>query len=64
MSLLDRMRDWRLERRIRAAARAFVIAPPEYRRAAFERMRTLSRMRSPAQVARMERRMGIGGGAA
>lgn len=62
MSLIARIRDWLLERRIRTAVRAFVIAPPEYRPAAFERLRTLSRRRSPDQVARMERRMGIGGG--
>lgn len=56
---MTRIRDWLLERRIRAATRMFVIAPPEIRRAAFLRLRALTRLRSPEQVARMERKRGL-----
>lgn len=58
--LIQRYRDYRLEGRIQRALDALVQADtPPARRAAFERMRALTRRRSPGQVERMERARGL-----
>ena len=51
--------DLLLEQRIEAAQTALAIAPRHHRRAAFEELRRLVRLRSPEQIARMELARGL-----
>lgn len=60
--MIQRIRDWLHEREIRMAVRHLATCEMGARRMAAQHLRNLVARRSPAQVARMERRMGIGGG--
>lgn len=63
MNILQRLRDWRLEREIRRLARGCreaYAAGDKAKAYLFDRQRMDAILaRSPAQVARMERRMGL-----
>lgn len=51
--------DLYLEQRIESAQTALALAPRARRRAAFEELRRLVRLRSPDQIARMEVSRGL-----
>jgi hypothetical protein len=53
------MFDWLLELRIKFAFARFLHAPRSRQRPALDRFYHLVRQRSPRQIARMEKRMGL-----